>query len=326
MPAITVDNPLVLPRLPRRTEGVAVPRPVARVVSAHQQFEGAGFPIYRPFPGAVSMAEADPFLMLDQAGPLLTGPMEAMGAPWHPHRGFETVSYVMDGELAHHDTSGGGGVIRDGDTQWMTAGSGLQHDELPTERAWRDGGPVHGVQLWVNLPGALKLTPPRYQAITADALRLVTTADGGALVRIVAGEVGDFSGPGVTHSPITLLHATVAPGAELSLPWNPTFNAMAYVLTGQALAGVEGRPVDAHQLVTFGPGDQLTLRAADRQSSGVDALDVLILGGRPIGEPIVAHGPFVMNTRAEIEAAIADYRAGRLGVVPADQIGPRSFA
>src|SRR5579871_2651671 len=187
MPAITVDNPLVLPRLaPIGDEATA--RPVRRVVSAHHQREGAGFEIWRPFPGELSMEEADPFLLLDQGGPTAYGPDEAVGAPWHPHRGFETVTYVVDGEIAHHDSNGGGGVIREGDTQWMTAGSGILHDERPTDEFLARGGLMHGVQLWVNLPARLKMTPPRYQAITGDRLTLLSSPDGGALVRLIAGD------------------------------------------------------------------------------------------------------------------------------------------
>ena len=166
MPAITVDDTLVLPRIPRPDPATSRARPVARVVTAHRATEGAGFSIRRPFPGELSMAEADPFLLLDHLGPQINGPNEAKGAPWHPHRGFETVSYILDGEIAHHDTNGGGGVIAEGDTQWMTAGGGILHDELPTEKMYRGGGPAHAVQLWVNLPPALKMTTPRYQSIT----------------------------------------------------------------------------------------------------------------------------------------------------------------
>jgi quercetin 2,3-dioxygenase len=324
MPAITVENPLALPRLPRHVEAGALCH-VARVVTAREQVEGAGFSIHRPFPGPVTMMQADPFLLLDQVGPQVNGPGETAGAPWHPHRGFETVSYVMDSEIAHHDTNGGGGVIREGDTQWMTAGAGILHDELPTERAWRQGGPVHAVQLWVNLPAALKFTPPRYQAVTGDRLKLVTTDDGGALVRIIAGAVGDFVGPGVTHTPITYLHATIAAGAELVLPWRPDFNAMTYVLTGRGLVGMDARPVIDHQLVVFGTGSHIVIRAAAKQTDA-DALDVLVLGGLPIRERISHYGPFVMNTRLEIQQAIDDFHGGRLGAVPADQLSPRKFA
>ncbi len=323
MPAVTVEDPLVLPRVPRPDPARSRPRPVAQVVTAHRQLEGAGFSVRRPFPGELSMAEADPFLLLDHAGPQVNGPGEAVGAPWHPHRGFETVSYILDGEIAHHDTNGGGGVIGEGDTQWMTAGSGILHDELPTEHAYRDGGPFHAVQLWVNLPASLKMTPPRYQAITRDDLLLLTSDDGGALIRLIAGDIAGFQGPGVTHTPITYAHVTLAPGAELTVPWNPAFSAFAYVLTGRGIAGAEGRPVEDGQLVVFGPGDAVTLRAADRLTEPMDAL---VLGGLPIREPIAHYGPFVMNTRDEIVQAIEDFQAGRLGIVPADQLAPRRFA
>lgn len=185
---------------------------------------------------------------------------------------------------------------------------------------------MHAVQLWVNLPASLKFSPPRYQAITGDSLRLVTTPDGGALIRIIAGDVGEFTGPGVTHTPITYLHATVSPGAELTLPWNPAFTAFAYVLTGRGYAGVEQRPISEHQFVMFGSGDYVVIRASESQTGDADALDVLVLGGLPIREPIVNHGPFVMNTREEIVQAIEDYQRGELGTIPADQLAPRKFA
>jgi redox-sensitive bicupin YhaK (pirin superfamily) len=292
-------------------------------VNSHRQVEGAGFSVKRPFPGELSMADSDPFLLLDHFGPQVTNPGEAKGAPWHPHRGFETVSYILDGEIAHHDTNGGGGVIREGDTQWMTAGGGILHDELPTERMYRTGGPSHGVQLWVNLPPGLKMAPPRYQSITRDALRLLTSDDGGSLIRLIAGDINGFNGPGATHTPITYTHATLAPGAQLSLPWNPTFSAFAYVLTGRGTAGPESRPIEGGQLAAFGRGDHLVVAAADRQT---EPLDVLLLGGLPIGAPIAHYGPFVMNTRDEIIQAIEDYQAGRLGIIPADQLAPRNFA
>jgi quercetin 2,3-dioxygenase len=323
MPAITVDDTLVLSRIPRPDPALSKPRPVATVITAHRQVEGAGFSVRRPFPGGLSMVDSDPFLLLDHVGPQFTAPGEAKGAPWHPHRGFETVSYVLDGEIAHHDTNGGGGVIREGDTQWMTAGGGILHDELPTERMYRTGGPTHAVQLWVNLPPALKLTPPRYQAITKDALRLLTSDDGGALIRLIAGDLAGYTGPGVTHTPIAYAHATLAPGAQVSIPWNPAFSAFIYALTGRGAAGAERRPIEGGQLVVFGPGDHVGVAAADRQS---EPLDVLLLGGLPIGAPIAHYGPFVMNTRQEIIEAIEDYEAGRLGIIPADQRAPRSFA
>jgi hypothetical protein len=257
---------------------------------------------------------------------MVNGPSEARGAPWHPHRGIETVTYILDGEVAHHDSEGGGGVIGEGDTQWMTAGAGILHDELPTERSFREGGPVHAVQLWVNLPADLKFSRPRYQAITSDALRLLTTDDGGAVLRLIAGEVAGYQGPGITHTPITYLHATVAPGAQVSLPWNPAFSAFTYALVGQGYVGTGGRPLDDHQLAIFGGGDHIVLSAAEKQQRDNDGWELLVLGGLPLREPIVHYGPFVMNTREQITQAIDDYQSGRLGTIPADQIAPRRFA
>jgi redox-sensitive bicupin YhaK (pirin superfamily) len=323
VPAITVDDTLVLPRIPRPDPGTSRARPVAKVVTAQRQTEGAGFTIRRPFPGELSMAESDPFLLLDHMGPQVNGPNEAKGAPWHPHRGFETVSYILDGEIAHHDTNGGGGVIGEGDTQWMTAGGGILHDELPTEQMYRSGGPSHAVQLWVNLPPALKMTNPRYQSITGDSLLLLTSDDGGALVRLIAGDIAGLTGPGVTHTPITYAHVTLAPGAQLSVPWNQTFSAFAYALTGLGTAGPEQRPFEGGQLVVFGSGDHVVVAAA---GGAAEPLDLLLLGGLPIRAPIAHYGPFVMNTREEIIQAIEDYEAGRLGIVPADQMAPRDFA
>jgi len=321
MPAVTVENPLVLPRIPRPDPTTQAARPVARVVIAPHTVEGAGFEVWRPFPGGVDLHVSDPFLLLDQLGPVEYGPNEAKGAPWHPHRGFETVTYVLDGEISHHDSNGGGGVIAEGDTQWMTAGAGILHDEVPSERALRAGGPSHGVQLWVNLPKSLKFTPPRYQAITGENLVLLASDDGGALVRLIAGDLAGHAGPGDTHTPITYAHATISPGAQLSVPWNPEFNALAYVLVGQGYAGDEARPVDAHELVVFGSGDSMTLRAADHQDGPQDALEVLLLGGLPIREPIVHYGPFVMNTKDEIIQAMDDFQSGRMGTIPAVDLG-----
>jgi quercetin 2,3-dioxygenase len=323
MPAITVENPLVLPRISRPDPTRSVPRPAQRVIAAQHTIEGAGFEVWRPFPGGLSLHEPDPFLLLDQLGPVVYGPREQVGAPWHPHRGFETVTYVLDGEIAHHDSNGGGGVIGEGDTQWMTAGGGILHDEVPTERAFTEGGPAHGVQLWVNLPARLKFTEPRYQAITGEHLTLLSSDDGSSLVRLIAGDLDGHPGPGVTHTPITYAHATVAPGAQLVVPWNPEFNAMAYVLGGQGYAGAEERPIGDHDLVVFGAGDTLTVRAADHIDggpAGFDALEVLVLGGAPIREPISHYGPFVMNTRQEILDAVDDFNAGRMGTIPATDL------
>ena len=321
MPAITVDNTLVLPRAPRPDPTTSRARRVAQVVQAHAGTEGAGVPIRRAFPGQLAMSEADPFLLLDHAGPTMNGPGETKGASWHPHRGFETVTYVLDGEISHRDTTGGGGVIAEGETQWMTAGGGIQHEELPTERLYKMGGRFHVVQLWVNLPPSLKMTTPRYQSITRDSLRLLTSHDGGALIRLIAGDVGGFDGPGVTHTPITYAHVTLAPGAQLALPWSPEFSAFVFVLSGRGSAGVENRPLQDGELAVFGPGDHLVVTAADHEPP----FEVLLLGGLPIRAPIEHYGPFVMNSSDEIRQAIEDYQAGRLGTIPADELGHRSY-
>jgi redox-sensitive bicupin YhaK (pirin superfamily) len=320
MPAITVENTLVLPRLQAPAADIAR-RPVQTVVNAHHAVEGAGFEVWRPFPGKVDTHVADPFFLLDQLGPVDYAPNEPVGAPWHPHRGFETVTYVMDGVIEHHDSNGGGGVIGEGDTQWMTAGAGILHDEVPTETFLRNGGRSHGVQLWVNLPAALKFSPPRYQAITRNDLVLLSSSDGGALVRLIAGSLGGHDGPGVTHTPISYAHASVVPGAQLEVPWNPTFSSLAYVLSGRGYAGAERRPVEEHQLVVFGPGEVVTIGAADKQQDDYSPnLEVLLLGGLPIREPIAHYGPFLMNTKQEIIDAIEDFNSGRMGSIPASAL------
>jgi redox-sensitive bicupin YhaK (pirin superfamily) len=319
MPAITVENPLVLPRL-SVPDPDAVERPVSRIVPGRHAVEGAGFEVWRPFPGGIDPHLADPFFLLDQLGPVEYAPNEAVGAPWHPHRGFETVTYVIDGVVAHHDSNGGGGVIGEGDTQWMTAGSGILHDEVPTEAFLRSGGRTHGVQLWVNLPAALKRTPPRYQAIDGDRLTLLASDDGGALVRLIAGDLAGHHGPGATHTPITYAHVSLSPGAQLDVEWNPAFNGLAYVLSGRGYAGHDRRPVGEHQLVVFGDGDTIGISAAAEQPDESPNLEVLLLGGLPIREPIAHYGPFLMNTRDEIMEAVADFQAGRMGTIPATDL------
>ncbi len=318
MPAPSAENILVLPRLAPPPPD-AVFRPVVRVATAHRQLEGAGFPVRRPFPGSgVSLYDTDPFLLLDHIGPIHWGPKEPRGAPWHPHRGFETVTYILNGAFAHHDSNGGGGLIRDGDTQWMTAGSGILHDEMPPDDLYRHGGLFHGTQLWVNLPRSLKWTVPRYQNIPADRVMLAASADAGALVRVIAGHVDGIEGPGVTWTPIDDIHASVQPGAELLLPWNPNFNALVYVLAGRGFVGREAVPIRDGELAVFGPGNAVFVTADRHQNTEFSPnLEVLLLGGLPIREPIVQWGPFVMNTRDEIVQAVEDYQAGRMGTVPA---------
>jgi redox-sensitive bicupin YhaK (pirin superfamily) len=321
MPAVTVSDLSKLPSIPGLDRAQVAGRPVQSVTTAPQGLEGEGFPVRRAFAG-VHLRDLDPFVHMDQMGEVDYAPGEPKGTPWHPHRGFETVTYMIDGTFAHQDSHGGGGLITDGATQWMTAGKGILHIETPPEELVVAGGRFHGIQLWVNLPARDKMIAPAYQGLEAGDVTLLSSGDGGALVRIVAGEIAGHQGPGSTHTPMAFMHASVAPGALLEVPWNPGFNALVYLLAGSGRVGSEGRPVTSGQLVTFGPGDFISLRADDTQDSGTSHLEVLLLGGQPIKEPVEHYGPFVMNTRDEIVQALEDFEAGRLGTVPPNALMP----
>ncbi len=312
MPAVTVPDLTVLSRIAASAEGSAI-RPVVSVTTAPTGYEGEGFPVKRAFAG-VDLRDLDPFIHMDEMGAVEYAPGEPKGTPWHPHRGFETVTYIIDGIFDHRDSYGGGGSITDGDTQWMTAGSGILHIEAPPEHLVVSGGLFHGFQLWVNLPKSDKLKPPAYQDLRSGEVGLATSADGATLLRVIAGEVAGIKGPGSTHTPMTMVHATLSPGAQLDLPWRSDFNALVYVMGGDGFVGPDQRPVGTGQLVVHGAGDRLRLSAAQSQDARYAAgLDVVILGGSPIREPIAWAGPFVMNTKAEVTQAFADYQAGRLG-------------
>ena len=317
MPAITADT-LTLPRigLDLADSASARPRPVTKVTTAPSGHEGEGFPVRRAFAGTTK-AEIDPFIHMDQMGEVNYAPYEPRGTDWHPHRGFETVTYIIDGTFVHQDSHGGGGVISNGATQWMTAGGGILHIETPPEDLVIRGGLFHGIQLWVNLPSKKKMIPPAYQNLEADLVTLVTTPDATTLIRVIAGEIGGAKGPGSTHTPIVVAHATISPGSRMTLPWNPAYNALAYGLAGSGTVGTEAAAFGLGRLAVFGSGDTITLTA-----SPTEPLDVLLLGGEPIGEPVAQYGPFVMNTREELQQAFEDFQAGRLGRVPADGIRP----
>ena len=315
MPAITVEDPTKLDRVPPVAEGARLRR-VRSVTAAPSGLEGEGFPVRRAFAG-VDLTELDPFVHMDQMGEVEYAPGEPKGTPWHPHRGFETVTYIIDGIFEHQDSNGGGGTITNGDTQWMTAGAGILHIERPPEHLVISGGLFHGIQLWVNLPKAEKWAPPRYQDLRATEVSLLSSQDAGALVRLIAGEIAGHPGPGQTYTPMTMLHVTLAAGARLDLPWREEFNALAYVLAGAGSAGGERLSISTGQLAVFGPGEAIRLEAATGQESRSPQLEVLLLGGRPIREPVAWYGPFVMNTRDELRQAFEDYQAGRLGTIPA---------
>jgi len=315
VPAVTVSDITTLDRIPEPGPE-ATDRAVRTVTTAPSGYEGEGFPVRRAFAG-VDLSALDPFVHMDQMGEVEYAPGEPKGTPWHPHRGFETVTYIIDGIFEHADSHGGGGVITNGDTQWMTAGSGLLHIERPPEQLVLSGGLFHGIQLWVNLPKAAKWIEPSYQDLRAGASALLASADGGALVRVIAGDVAGHRGPGSTHTPMTMLHATISPGATLRLPWRPDFNALVYVLSGAGSIGRDERPISTGQLAVFGPGETITVAGAQHQQSNHPALDLLVLGGTPIREPVAWGGPFVMNTKAEVRQAFEDFQAGRLGTIPA---------
>jgi quercetin 2,3-dioxygenase len=319
MAAVSADT-LTLPRVSAAGLG-DTERPVLAISTAPAGYEGEGFPVRRTMAG-IRYEYLDPFIMMDHMGEVDYAAGEPKGTNWHPHRGFETVTYLIEGQFVHQDSHGGGGVITEGATQWMTAGGGLLHIETPPEQLVENGGLFHGFQLWVNLPAKDKFLTPAYQPLEASQVLLLASADAGTLLRVIAGDVDGHVGPGSTHTPITLLHASIAPGAQLSLPWQADYNALAYVMAGTGTAGVQGEPIHAGQMAVFGPGDRITMAADAKQDSRTNSLEVIMLGGRPIREPMAHYGPFVMNTREELQQALEDFQAGRLGVVPPDAIMP----
>ena len=284
------------------------PRSVAGVLPAIETLEGAGFKVRRPFPVG-GLEQIDPFLLLDHMGPQDYAPGEAKGAPDHPHRGFETVTYALEGEFQHEDSAGHAGRLGPGDVQWMTAGAGVVHSEMPSERIQREGGRVHGFQLWVNLPAADKMVPPRYQEYKAAEIPVVERD--GVVARVIAGRVLDTDGVVETHIPIVYAHLTLQPGASVTTAVAPSLNAMAYVVNGALDGG--GHRADEGELIRFrGDGDTVTLTAPN---DVVGATDVLLLAGQPLREPLARYGPFVMNTRSQIIEAVEDFQNGRMGTI-----------
>lgn len=274
---------------------------VTRLVDAQRAVEGDGFVVRRPFP-TTALSYIDPFLLFDHMGPAEFAPGEGAGTPWHPHRGFETVTYLLEGDLEHRDSMGNHGYLRDGDTQWMTAGSGVLHKEGPSGAAQKAGGRTHGLQLWVNLPAALKMTAPAYQDLRADENAVDERP--GVTVRVIAGELFGLTGPGRTRTPISYAHVTLDGEAVVSTPLPDRHVVLAYSLTGGFRIG--DTAVDEGVLAVI-DGDQLTITGVAERS------EIVVLTGKPIGEPVARYGPFVMNTDDEVRQAFIDFDHGRFG-------------
>ncbi len=318
MPAATADT-LTLPRV--NAPLGARPRRVKSVTTAPGGHEGEGFPVRRAFAG-IDPRDLDPFIHMDQMGEVEYAPGEPKGTPWHPHRGFETFTYLIDGQFLHQDSNGGGGTILDGGTQYMTAGDGILHIETPPEHLVKSGGLFHGVQLWINLPSDKKRMAPQYQDLQGRDASMVSTPDGGALVRILAGDVAGHDGPGISHTPLAVTHVTVAPGARAEIPWRSDFNALAYVLSGSGTVGPQGHPIHTGQMAVLVEGDTVVVQADPVQESRSPNLDVFLIGGVPLREPVFQYGPFVMSTRQEVIEAFEDFQAGRFGHIPPHAIQP----
>jgi len=281
-------------------------REVSRVTTAHRQSEGGGFIVRRPFPGA-EIDSVDPFLLLDEMGPVDYAPGEAVGAPDHPHRGFETVTYVLEGEMEHEDSAGHRGKLGPGDVQWMTAGAGIIHSEMPSERIRKEGGRVHGFQIWVNLPKDEKMARPRYQEYGSGELPVAKSADGKATVRVIAGEALGARAVIETRTPIVLQDWTVQPGADVRIAVPAGLQAFVYVFEGSAR--VASREIDEGQMAVLGPGTSVRLSGANGPGR------LLLLAGAPLREPVARYGPFVMNTRSELVQAFDDFQSGKMGEI-----------
>jgi redox-sensitive bicupin YhaK (pirin superfamily) len=284
-------------------------RTIERVTTARRQLEGGGFMVRRPLPAA-GVRTVDPILMIDEMGPVDYAPGEAVGAPDHPHRGFATVTYMLAGEFEHRDSAGHAGMLRPGDVQWMTAGCGVVHSEMPSARILREGGRVHGFQIWVNLPARLKMTQPRYQELAGSGIPEAVSEDGLARVRVIAGEALGVAARIDTHTPIFCQHWTLQPGARVEQLLPADHNGLVYVFTGELQSN--GIRIADGRMAVLGAGDAVELVAP---AGNTVETQVLLLGGVPLNEPVVQHGPFVMNTEAEIAAAIRDYQLGRMGVI-----------
>jgi quercetin 2,3-dioxygenase len=285
-------------------------RTVSGIINSVETLEGGGFLVHRPFP-TYALSDFDPFLLLDEMGPKSLAPGEAKGAPDHPHRGFETVTYMLEGRMQHKDSHGHAGKLTPGDVQWMTAGAGVVHSEMPDEQFARAGGRLHGFQLWVNLPRSDKMMKPRYQEIPAAKIPVGHTADGLVTVRVIAGESLGAQAAIETRTPIIYLHLSIQPGGSVLQPVPSDYNSFAYVVSGTGNFGPDRERAERGQMVMFAQdGESVRI-----ENSATLPLELLLIGGVPLREPVARYGPFVMNTREEIYQAVEDYQNGRMGEI-----------
>ena len=279
-------------------------RTIAQIIPTHRLLEGGGFPVRRP---AALGRLTDPFLLLDEMGPIDWPPGEAIGAPSHPHRGFETVTYLLEGMVQHQDSAGNSGLLTSGDVQWMTAGRGVIHSEIPPPDFLEAGGVMHGFQIWVNLPAEKKMMQPRYQDVPAAEIPIATSDDGLAKVVVVAGESLGVSAVIDTVIPITYLHISLLPGASLNQTLEQGLNGLVYCFGGALQIGEEQEQVNDGEMAILTDGDSVTLSIPENSDEGAE---LLLLAGAPLNEPIARYGPFVMNTQEEIQQAFIDYQSG----------------
>ncbi len=284
-------------------------RSVVTVIDSVRTLEGGGFPVRRPFP-TKELMQVDPFLLLDHLGPVTWGPGEGIGAPDHPHRGFETVTYLLSGGFQHKDSAGHAGKLLPGDVQWMTAGAGVVHSEVPSDEFMRDGGVMHGFQIWVNLPAHDKMMTPRYQEIPRTGIPQAVSTDGKVKVGVIAGQAMGVSAVIDTRTPIHYLHYTLQPGGATTQSVPAGYNALVYLISGTVQVGADRKPVREGQMARLGDGNTVSL-SVDKDADS--PADLLLLAGVPLNEPVARYGPFVMNTREEIEQAFRDYQSGRMG-------------
>jgi quercetin 2,3-dioxygenase len=299
-------------------------RSVSRIINSIKTTEGGGFIVNGPFP-TNALLDFDPFLLLDEMGPKNWKPGEAKGAPDHPHRGFETVTYMLEGRFEHKDSRRNSGKLGPGDVQWMTAGAGVVHSEMPDKEFVQSGRKLHGFQLWVNLPQRDKMIKPRYQDIPSSKIPVAQTQDGAVKVKVIVGEALGVHAVIETRTPVLYLHFTLQPGAKIVQPVPKEYNLFAYIINGEALFGAaeQQKIAKAGQMVIFdNTGKEVSISTpAEDDSTDANttnklaALDILLIGGVPLNEPVARYGPFVMNTKEEILRTIEDYRNGQMGEI-----------